>query len=86
MQMLAFVHLLLRTMHPVRLPVEIMRMEAVSLLYQAVPVQQLLVCLVLVPHWRCSGRHAIAIAGPKLPPVRPQVYTAVTTVSRQLAV
>jgi len=39
-------------------PVEVVREEAVALLNDAVPVQQLLVRLALVP-LRCSGRHAV---------------------------
>ncbi len=50
-------HLSNHTLHAVCVPVKIMREEAVTVLYQAVPVQQLLIRLVLVP--RCSGRHVV---------------------------
>ena len=48
------------------LPVKVVREEGVALLDQAVPVQQLLVGLMLIP-LRCS--HPVTACGPKLAPV-----------------
>lgn len=44
-------------------PVEIMREEPVTLLNESVPVEQLFVSLLLVPHH--GGRHVVAPAGAK---------------------
>lgn len=50
-------------------PIKVVREEAVALLDQTVPVEQLLIRLVLIPHWCCSGRHAVTTFVEKLPPV-----------------